>query len=246
MNLAIDIGNTRIKAGIFNHHTLLQDFTFLSIDELIENKELKNILPSVKSAIISNVADKVLVNYLKKIFFVRKIYELSIDLPLPFKIDYETPHTLGSDRLAAAAGAINEFTDENILVIDFGTCIKYNVVIDKTFCGGAISPGLEMRYKALNHYTNKLPLLQAKNSNIKNLFIVGKNTHDNLHTGVINGIIGELKFFIDKITSYYNNDLKILITGGDAIFFEPHIERKVFLRSSLILNGLNEILEYQQ
>lgn len=243
MNLAIDIGNTRIKAGIFENTKLQHYFNFQSIDELINNAPLKELLPYIKSAIISNVSDPALNNFIIAHTSINQLYELSNNLPLPFKINYETPHTLGSDRLAAVAGAIKEFSNENILIIDFGTCIKYNLVIHKTFEGGAISPGLEMRYKSLHYYTKKLPLL---NPAYQNKLLIGKNTNDNLHSGIVNGCIAEVQFFIDKIIKEINDDIKIIITGGDANFFTELIERKVFLRPFIILHGLNEILQYQK
>lgn len=242
MNLVIDIGNTRIKVGVFNHSVLQHFFHFQSIEELVNNASLKEILPSVKAIIISNVASPSINEFITTHTSVETIYVVSNQLPLPFKIDYETPHTLGSDRLAAVAGAIKEFNHQDSLIIDFGTCIKYNLVINNTFQGGAISPGLNMRYKALHDYTEKLPLLAPA---YQNNLLIGKNTPYNLHSGVVNGCIAEIRFFIDQIMAIYP-DLKIVITGGDSIFFHEFIERKVFLRPFLILNGLNEILEYQK
>jgi len=244
MNLVIDIGNTRIKVGIFNNKHIQHYFVFNSIDDFIQNTELKTILLQIKKIIISNVSNIELTNYLSNIIPSVPIYILSKNLPLFFDIDYESD-TIGSDRIAAAAGVIAEFSSDTVLNIDFGTCIKYNVIHQKTFCGGAISPGLKIRYKSLHHFTGKLPNLE--NSIPSKLpAIIGKNTNDNLHSGVILGCISEINHFINEISKSYSDKIKIVITGGDANFFEKLLERKVFLRPYLILNGLNEILEYQK
>lgn len=244
MNLVIDIGNTRTKVAVFENKHIQHYFVFNSIDELIQNSELKNIILQIKKIIISNVSNIELTNYLSRIIPSVPIYYLSKKLPLFFDIDYESD-TIGSDRIAAASGVIAEFSSATVLNIDFGTCIKYNVIHQKTFCGGAISPGLKMRYKSLQHFTGKLPNLE--NSIPSELpAIIGKNTNDNLHSGVILGCVSEINYFISEVSKRYSDNIKIVIAGGDANFFEKLLERKVFLRPYLILNGLNEILEYQK
>ncbi len=244
MNLVVDIGNTRIKAALYEYLSLKQLFVFNSLQELQQDKEFSETLNTVTSCIISNVAQKELLSYLQnKISQHAHLFILQLPkFQLPFAIDYLTPHTLGSDRIAAAAGGISEFNNAAILIIDTGTCIKYNVIHNKTFLGGAISPGLLMRYKALHYYTGQLPLLHPEN----HLFpILGKNTNENLHAGVINGCLAEIHYFINYFEKIYP-ELKIILTGGDATFFEKLSERKVFLRPYLILDGLNTLLEYQK
>lgn len=242
MNLVVDAGNTRIKLGFFENKNLLQHFVFNHIQEIDANEVLKKYFEKVKYVIVSNVTEVEIDIFFRKYLSNASILNFSTLKNFPLQIDYKTPHTLGQDRIACAAGAIKEFQDTNILVIDLGTCIKYNVINNKTFVGGAISPGLQMRYKALHHFTGKLPLLDF-NENIS-LHIIGKDTQENLHSGVINGCVAEINYFIDNITGDADNWV-IVLTGGDALFFEKVIKRKVFLRPYLILNGLNEILEYQ-
>ncbi len=244
MNLAVDIGNTRIKAALYEYHSLKQLFIFNSFQELQQDQEFSEKLNTITNIIISNVAQKELLSYLQNnIPQHAQLFILQLPkLQLPFTIDYLTPHTLGSDRIAAAAGGIAEFNNASILIIDAGTCIKYNLIHNKTFLGGAISPGLLMRYKALHYYTGQLPLLHPENPPFP---ILGKTTNENLHSGIVNGCLAEIHHYITYFEKIYP-ELKIILTGGDATFFEKLSERKVFLRPYLILDGLNTLLEYQK
>jgi len=306
VNLAIDIGNTRIKAGFFNHHSLDYSFVFNTTDELTQSTEFQSLLKNVEFVILSNVAKTEVVDYIKKLILpTAKVFSVTARDEVAFTIDYENKESLGTDRIAAVWGAIAEFLNDTMIIIDGGTCIKYNVVINKTFVGGAISPGLLMRYKAMHYYTGKLPLLEPSKEGEVN--VIGKNTFENIHSGVINGCVYEIERFIDEIenqlntaqSNFYhlkmregcegrrsrycpeersdegiteakakpeaarpersgtatseghaqdikNNEIKIVLTGGDAIFFANLLERKVFLRPYLILNGLNEWLEYKK
>lgn len=244
MNLVIDIGNTRIKAAIYQKKILQYFFVFSHIQDMLQNAEFLPYLKQVQASIISNVADKTIVSFIQQHLPAHtSVYEVSTQLPLPFQIEYDTPHTLGSDRLAAVCGAADEFPAHHVLIIDAGTCIKYNLLIKNTFKGGAISPGLQMRYKALSHYTQHLPLLQPSDKPIP---FIGKTSTDNIHSGILNGCKAEMQYFIQQCMQQTNEELKVILTGGDALFFEKLIERKVFLRPYLILNGLNVLLEYQK
>ncbi|MCX8149874.1 type III pantothenate kinase, partial [Thermaurantimonas aggregans] len=153
MNLIIDVGNTRIKLGFFENKTLKNFFVITSVNELFNHPEFLSLLNQTHKVIISNVTNVELTEFFKKNCYNSPIIQLTSSIPLPFQIDYETPHTLGQDRLAAVAGAVSEFPNTNLLIIDFGTCIKYNVCSNNVFMGGAISPGLQTRYNALHHYT---------------------------------------------------------------------------------------------
>ncbi|GAB4209476.1 MAG: type III pantothenate kinase [Bacteroidia bacterium] len=243
MNLVIDIGNTRIKLAVFDHHSVVQSYALNNFTEFQNNVPWDKYTSSLKKIIISNVTNTQITAFLQDKMPHIPIVVVSANMRLPFQIDYATPHTLGADRIAAVAGAVAEFPNKNLLIVDFGTCIKYNICINRVFVGGAISPGVQMRYNALNYYTGKLPLLKFNASQLP--AVVGKNSFDNLHSGVINGCMAEVRFFIDFVRERYSDDPEIILTGGDAIFFENLLERKVFLRPYLILNGLNELLEYQ-
>ena len=319
MNLAIDIGNTCIKAGFFNQGSLDCFFVFNNTYDLIQSTKFQSLLKDVKYVILSNVTNAEVLDYIKKLILpTTQVFLVSACDEVAFRIDYENKESLGTDRIAAVWGAIAEFPNDAVIVIDAGTCIKYNVVINKTFVGGAISPGLLMRYKAMHHYTGKLPLLEPMKEG--KVTVIGKNTFENIHSGVINGCVYEMERFIDEIekqltsneetqlgfssikmregcegcgersepqycpeersdegiteaeakpvaarpdpvkySNYFtgeghaqninitkDSEIKIILTGGDAHFFANLLERKVFLRPYLILNGLNEWLEYKK
>ena len=168
-------------------------------------------------------------------------FVFSADTPSPLKNLYSSAHTLGSDRLAAAAGGNALFPGSNVLVIDAGTCIKYNFVTDNNeFLGGGISPGLRMRFAALNEYTSRLPLL-ALQTDFNTL--IGTTTTDSILSGIQLGTIAEADGIIDKYKELYNN-LTVVLTGGDFNFFEKRLKNSIFADQFLILKGLNVILDY--
>jgi type III pantothenate kinase len=168
--------------------------------------------------------------------------ELNEYTDIPIENLYETKSTLGKDRLAAVIGANNIFPDSNVLVIDMGTAITYDFInTSKQFIGGTISPGMEMRFKALNHYTDQLPLLK-KNENYQT---IGKNTSEAIISGVQNGILFEIDGYINTLKSNYN-DIKVILTGGDAIFFDKKLKNTIFVNLNLNFIGLNTILEHNK
>jgi type III pantothenate kinase len=163
------------------------------------------------------------------------------ETPIPIKNMYESAQTLGSDRLAAAIGGYTLFPNQHVLVIDVGTCIKYNFTTNKNeYIGGGISPGLKMRLKALTTFTSRLPLVEI-DENFDTL--IGKNTNDSILSGVIMGCIAEMEGIIERYQLLYP-DMKIILTGGDTNFFEKRLKKPIFADQNLILKGLNEILEY--
>jgi type III pantothenate kinase len=138
------------------------------------------------------------------------------------------------------AAAVTQFPHQNILVIDAGTCITYDIVsTQKEYFGGAISPGLEMRLKALHTFTNKLPLLPLKDEE----FLIGNNTKNSLYFGVINGVVAEIEGFIAHFAKE-NENLTVVLTGGDTIFLAKRLKNSIFANSNFLLEGLNSILEY--
>jgi type III pantothenate kinase len=196
--------------------------------------------PQLSKAILSSVktVDEELLQFLREQFdfFV----ELDHQTKLPIANLYETPETLGKDRLAAAVGANELFPDQNILIIDAGTAITYDLVSENNeFLGGNISPGMQMRYKALNQYTGKLPLVEYSDD----FELVGGNTVDAIRAGVQNGIVYEMNGTIDSFNRIYEN-LQIVMTGGDSIFFDKILNYTIFVHFNLTLIGLNRILEH--
>lgn len=239
MNLVIDIGNTRTKFSVFNHG---EEMISVPVDELLPSHidVLLNEHPSINKAIISAVKDysPELKSHLRQklSFFV----ELNGETPLPIENCYQTKETLGKDRIAAAVGAFHLYPGKNVLVIDAGTAITYDFVNEKgQYLGGNISPGIEMRFKALNQFTGRLPLIEKKD--FENLF--GNTTEDAIRAGVQHGIVFEADKAIDTFKEFYRN-LNVIITGGDANFFDKKLKNSFFVHFNLIAIGLNRILEH--
>ncbi len=238
MNLIIDVGNTRVKVAVFESGKIAEVFIFQK-KKIIEN--LKKILQDffIEHSIISSVASftdeevKEIDDLLNPLF-------LNSETKVPFKNKYDTPKTLGVDRIALAAAATDQYPNENVLVIDAGTCITYEFITkNKEYLGGAISPGIKMRYRALNTFTSKLPLLET--SKIESF--IGANTNDSIHSGVVNGVYNEIKGLINQYTSEFK-DLTVVLTGGDTKFLEEQLKSVIFAQPNFILEGLHTILIY--
>jgi type III pantothenate kinase len=239
LNLVIDIGNTRTKVALFNQGELMISFPVTSFSP--DNLELLlSEYPNIDRAIISSVKENqeaLLLTLKKSITFV---VELDHNTLLPIENCYETPETLGKDRIAAAVGANKLYRDQNVLVIDAGTAIKYDFVNKKNqYKGGFISPGLNMRFRALNHFTDKLPLLKPEMPR----YLEGKNTKDSVTGGIQYGLEGEINQMI-KYFNDLNGKLTIIITGGDTNYFEKLLKNHKFVTGEIILLGLNTILEF--
>ncbi len=239
MNLVVDIGNTSAKIGIFNKNELLEKQILQKFSATDIQKILKS-YPTLKFAIVSNVAahGKEWYNYLSSRLNCKYLH---IDLPLPIQIDYKTPETLGTDRIAAAAGAAQLYPDSDVLVIDAGTCIKYDF-IDKSgvFRGGAIAPGLQMRLRALKDYTAKLPQIDFDPAYFN---LIGKSTRESILSGTQTAIINEINGFMAAYSEQYP-ELKCVICGGDIEYLAKALKKHIFANPNLVLFGLNYILQY--
>ena len=166
--------------------------------------------------------------------------ELDAHTPLPIENRYSTKNTLGKDRIAAAVGAFDLFPGKNLLVIDAGTALTYDIVNQSgQYLGGNISPGLDMRFMALHQFTGELPLV--KQGQIDKFY--GTSTEEAIRGGVQNGIIFEVDSTINAFKDYYTN-LQVIITGGNADFFDKKLKNSFFVHLNLIALGLNRILEY--
>ncbi len=237
MNVVIDMGNTRLKAGLFDKEILLES------REVSDARQLKSWLKEVKPqtvmvASVAGPAEK-LVAELTPAY---KAWALNIHARFPFKIDYDTPHTLGVDRLASVAGGQVLYPGENLLVIDAGTSITYDFLSKQgVYHGGFISMGLRMRLKALHHFTARLPDLSQKK--IENLHGDGKSTQEAILGGTVYGLVGEIAYFISHFHKKYG-ETRCIIAGGDAIFFESRLKDQIFAVQNLTLIGLNRILKY--
>jgi len=236
MNLVIDIGNTRIKIAVFDHTSLVHKDNFQTSVLLSKVKDLSEKF-NISQVILSHVAkiDHEILNQLKGFF---KVKILNHDTKLPFINNYATPETLGVDRLALVAGAVSQFPQENVLVIDAGSCITFDFVNSKSeYFGGSISPGIGMRYKAVNSFTANLPLLEK----INELPEVGNSTANAIHLGILNGVIQEIQGVIQQYKDK-NRKLTVVLTGGDTIFLAKNLKSSIFATPNFLLEGLNSIL----
>jgi type III pantothenate kinase len=234
MNLVIDNGNSASKVGIFDHENLMEKHTMpeASLKEFLHGKTFRHVIASSVRTDREELLSWVDADGLK--------LRLTHRLPLPVKNLYKTPETLGMDRLAAVCGAQQLFEKENCLVIDAGTCITYDVVDKRgNYHGGAISPGLMMRFQALNTLTARLPLVNP----VDQPQLIGNSTDTCIQSGVINGVVAELDGIIHRYEAKFD-DLQVVLCGGDAHFFENKLKASIFASPELVLVGLNSILIY--
>ena len=239
MNLIIDIGNTTTKIAFFKEKELVQSKTLEGFPE----QELLSMINDgqFKKVIISSV--KNFTNDFTAALPVDKVLVLSNNTKLPIAINYATPNTLGEDRIAAAVGARVLFPKENVVCFDLGSCITSELISsDGVYHGGSISPGMNMRFKAMHTFTDKLPLVSAGD---KNLTFPGDSTDSCMRAGVVLGITNEIKGMIASYSEKYPS-LKVVFTGGDASYFESLLNMNIFVKSNLVLMGLNEILNYHE
>ena len=167
-----------------------------------------------------------------------KVVELNHKLRLPFKNCYKTPKTLGVDRIALVSASVNQFPDQNVLVIDAGTCITYDFVTQRNeYLGGAISPGIRLRYESLHNLTANLPLLKKRQPEN----IIGNSTKSSIHSGVVIGVVKEMDGVINQYKAEHQ-DLTVILTGGDANFLSNQLKNSIFANSNFLLEGLNYIL----
>ncbi|MBK7213794.1 MAG: type III pantothenate kinase [Bacteroidales bacterium] len=238
MNLVVDVGNTLVKAAVFEGDNLL---AFARI----ENSQFSKILnliseyPSVSHGIISSVAansEEIISE------FDTSLKWLVVDhaTAVPVRNLYSTPQTLGKDRLAGIVAAWKLFRGSDVLVIDAGTAVTYDLLTaEGNYLGGAISPGLQMRYKALHTFTGRLPLLDIE----ENPKLTGDSTVSSIHSGIGNGLMFEVEGFVNAYLKDFPA-LKIILTGGHMNYFDKQLKVKTFAAPNLVLEGLNTILNY--
>jgi len=235
MNIVVDYGNSSAKVGIFDKDQLAKQVTFSSAEEL--KTFLQNF--SASGIIISSVARDA-TEVAAWATNIKRKYILNSTLPLPVKILYATPETLGVDRIAGVCGAQQMFPGEPCLVIDAGTCITYDFLDRQgSFLGGGISPGLMMRFQAVHTFTSKLPLVKP----VEKVNLIGDSTEHCIQSGVINGLAEELNGIIRRYQGEFDG-LRVILCGGDARFFENILKGPIFAVPELVLSGLNSILNY--
>ena len=241
MLLAIDVGNTRIKAAVFEDSTILEVLVFRS--EELQQKALFILSkhPKISNVVIASVGNtnQSDFNFLKN---KALLHFISHESKFPFKNLYSTPTTLGIDRMVLAAGATLQFPGQNRLIIDAGTCITYDFVDENDqYRGGAISPGIRLRYEALNQFTAKLPLLSKSYPDN----FIGNSTPESIHAGVMMGTILEIDGFIEEYKTQYAKFI-IILTGGDTDFLAKRLKNTIFAHSNFLLDSLNQTFQYNQ
>ena len=235
MNLIIDIGNTSTKVAIFDEAGIIKQQVFIE-------PTLAEILPfsrgfSISASIICSVKEKdnniqAIISHFNSLFLMHKT-------ATPILNDYKTTQTLGKDRLAGVVGANASFPNKNILLIDAGSCITFDFFLEGKYCGGRISPGLQMRYNALHTFTNQLPQISVSDIH----FPFGKDTSSSIISGVQQGAIDEMDAVID-VFGKENKDSIVILCGGDHNFFDKHLKNSIFVDPFIVLKGLNIILEF--
>jgi type III pantothenate kinase len=234
-NLIIDIGNTRIKTALFEEDKIILEQAFESLNDFIFEIEKLDF----KHCIISSVKFSEAELKLKLDF---DFLFLTQQTALPITNKYGTPDTLGVDRKAASVGSRAMFSKGNLLSIDLGSCITYDFLNEKNeFLGGAISPGMKMRFQAMHQQTARLPLAELREN--EKINVIGVRTESGLQSGVYHGILFEIEGFIAAYRQQHQ-DLKVIICGGDSKFFETLTKDHIFVIPNLVLHGLNRILSY--
>ena len=240
--LCLDFGNTRLKAAIFENDSFREEIVLpdegliSALEKLLETHQpAKSILSSVidhDTSVESLLASK------------SKFHKLSHLTRANFTIPVGKPETVGADRLALCAAAVHFYPGKNNLVIGMGTCITYNFINQyHQFIGGSISPGMEMRFKAMHGFTAKLPLVHADPINIGwNYPLIGYDTKTNLQSGVIAGISFEMAGFIESYAAKYGN-FNVVLTGGDTPYFAGQLKKKIFADHNFLFKGLYALSE---
>jgi type III pantothenate kinase len=239
MLLAIDVGNTRIKAAVFEGYNLKKLYV---LEKESFQKDLKNIFE--KHEIISDVWVSAVTDIHKETF-TDLPEELNIHFIshldfFPFLNFYKTPTTLGLDRMVLATGAVLQFPSTNRLIIDAGTCITYDIVdANDDYLGGAISPGIRLRYESMHQYTSKLPLLTLE---IPENYI-GNSTSQSMHSGIVHGVLNEIEGYVSMFIGDYEN-FTIILTGGDSDFLAKRLKSTIFANSNFLLESLNHLFQF--
>ena len=243
VQLVIDIGNTALKAACFKGRNMLRSVRAAWTEpDQVEEALLRLMANNPDQVLISSVSgpNKTVNAFLKRAGLNATYF--SPETPVPIINRYETPETLGRDRLANSVAASLMFPSQPIVIIDAGTCIKFDFVThENEYFGGSISPGIDMRFRALHEFTARLPLLERSEM----VYLIGKNTRESIHSGVINGACAEVKGILEQYQMTHK-DLQVIITGGDYPLLQRTLKTSVIPEPWLTLKGLNEILLNQK
>ncbi len=224
----VDAGNTSIKVALVENQNIGTVQRVQTWDEVLKLVKDRHVV--LASVLGSEVHSLLQLN-------TASVYQITSASRLPFKSAYTSMDTVGVDRLCNVAAAKRHFLDNNTLIIDIGTCVKFDLLSSEgTYLGGSIAPGIELRYRSLNDYTNKLPLLDFKGA----VPLIGQNTQSSIHSGIINGMSNEIQGMISRYEIDFDQ-LQVFITGGDASYFDFPQKSNIFANKNLTLEGIVEI-----
>ncbi len=244
MDIVIDVGNTSAKVGIVENYSLLETLVFDSQNINKEKLEqiFKSTMPERVCYLNVRPLDKEIVQLFQK--YSKTIIEFNHTLNLSFHTHYQPVDAIGLDRLAGVLGAVSLYPEQDLLVIQAGTCITYDLYIkDRGHMGGAISPGINIRNRGMNTFTHQLPLVTTEEEDVNE--VISNNTTGSLRSGILNGALYEIEGFIQHCRHHYS-DLKVILSGGDMINFVKKIKSKIFANSNITLHGLIEILKLNE
>lgn len=247
LTVAIDIGNTRIKVGCYQGNLLMAhriyDHETFPGDLAEELEALGGSEP--KYIGVANVgvksAGKAVLQFVETVQNAI-FHSITWDSPLPIRLQYSTPETLGMDRVVGVIGAAVHTAGAPTLSIDAGTAITYDfLTADGTFLGGGISPGMRMRFRALDEFTAALPLVTAEGD----LQLVGDSTETAIRSGVVNGLLAEVDGLVERYRAEFGPEVQAVLTGGDAEFLGNHLKNINFVDPQILLVGINRVLNYK-
>ncbi|MCM5662621.1 type III pantothenate kinase [Galbibacter mesophilus] len=238
MNLIVDVGNSFVKVAVFKAD-VLQYVTRVAMEEFLKKiSEIFQKYPEIVRTMISSVG-KLPNEYEKALAVFAPVQTLSRNSKVPFVNAYATPQTLGVDRIALAAAAYYHYTHKNCLIIDAGSCITYDFLSNEgVYKGGAIAPGIKMRYKAMNAFTANLPLIDSFEIGD----FIGDSTESCMISGVLHGVVNEMDATIAQYQKKFK-DLTVILTGGDSHFLSKRLKSSIFAHPNFLVEGVNYILE---
>ena len=241
IKLTIDEGNSSTKAALWRGDTIEAEVMCApgNYDKIAEFVGLYSPIDvAIFCSVCRSNTDEVK-SLLER--YARRVIILDSNTPLPITLGYRTPSTLGADRIAAAVGAATVYPGHTCLVVDMGTAITYDVVsADGKFIGGNIAPGIFVRLEALEHYTKALPLVETDGDCPQ----WGYNTETAMRSGAIRGVVGELQYYRQCLSS--DTTPKVLLTGGSADLITPYITFPITIEQNLVRIGLNSIINHNE
>ena len=237
MRLLIDSGNTRTKYFLYDHGQKVEVGELTDVEGQAAAICAK--YPQLRHVLVADVRAAFSVDALQPLFPSCKIHLLK-SLKMPFRSHYTTPTTLGDDRLALVAAAMKKYPNQHCFIIDAGSCITFDLLTAQAeYLGGAISPGLNMRFKALNTFTGKLPLFQVPQQTRP----LGQSTQEAIEVGVVNGVVHEINGQISAQRQKFPA-LTVILTGGDALYLSKTVKNTIFAEPNFLAEGLDFILEH--